>query len=108
MATQAMCVHEINEISNWQDRAKDLNERAKSLIDEAMQALQDFANGQEGEIFTKLCDLGNQVIDGMTKVFEGMQQLFDAVSEIKSTIQSVLDGLLEGIVNVARSSIGGC
>ncbi len=106
MATQAMCIAEISAINTWQQHAQELNNRAKQLVDEALNALREFSERAKGNIFDEMKNLSNQVINGMTKVLEGMQMLFDAITEIKNKVQAMLDNILQGIIQVAAKAIG--
>lgn len=93
-------------VREWMSRAEALNERAAQTVNEAAQALEEFKETAEGNVFEQVCEYGGNVISGMTKVLEGMNEILTAVNSIMEKAKTVLKDLVDGVGNVVSSVLG--
>ncbi len=90
------------EVNAWKARAKELNERAKKSVDEAMELLKEMPNIATGKFFNEVLEIANEVCTGMQKILEGMQQLFDVVVRIVSKAKEIVGELIDAAIGTKR------
>lgn len=99
-------VQDSTSVQNWKEAAGRLNERAEQAIREASQALVEFKDTAEGNVFEQVCSCGDQMITGMTDVMKGMAKILEAVDNLINMVKQKSQELIEGVGNVVRNIFG--
>jgi len=95
-------VQDESSVRAWKARAEALNQKAQQLINESMNALNEFKVTAEGQIFEKVVEYSNKVIVGMTKVLEGMNMILDVVSNIVNEVKNKIADIVEDVGGVMK------
>ncbi len=107
MAAGAMiAIRDEASVNGWKADAERLNERANTIIQQSMDLLKSFSEMAEGNIFTQMISLADQVVQGMTKVMESLTELLNAVTELVNYVKNILSNLVEGVGKLRSGSIG--
>lgn len=106
MADYQLNVQDTASVEAWKDRVNALNQRADQAIREAADALREFKDTAEGNVFEEVCKYGEGVVTGMTKVLEGMNEILTAVNKIMETVKSKAQELVSGVVDVIGKVLG--
>ena len=69
-------------VESWKSEVQKLNEETEQAVKEAGQALADFKNTAEGNVFEEVCNLSNDIISGTVEVMRGMTELLNAVTKL--------------------------
>lgn len=93
-------------VNDWKARAQKLNEQAERTIREAAQALEEFKDTAEGNVFEQVCTYSNQVIDGMTQVMQGMNEILVAVDKMINMVLEKGKELVDGVIDVVGKVFG--
>lgn len=93
-------------VNDWKARAQKLNEQAERTIREAAQALEEFKDTAEGNVFEQVCTYSNQVISGMTQVMQGMNEILSAVDKMVNMILEKGKELVDGVIDVVGKVFG--
>jgi len=93
-------------VQAWKDQAERLNERAAKVVNEAAEVLKEFQQTAEGNVFEKVCEYGEGVITGMTKVLEGMNEILSAVNKLMETILAKIQELVGGVQDKSARVLG--
>lgn len=93
-------------VNEWKARAQKLNEQAERTIREAAQALEEFKDTAEGNVFEQVCTYSNQVISGMTQVMQGMNEILSAVDKMVNMIMEKGKELVDGVIDVVGKVFG--
>jgi len=99
-------IQDESSVREWQQRAQALNERAAQTVREAADALNEFKNTAEGNVFEEVCKYSDGVISGMTKVLDGMNELLTVVNKVMETVKSTITDLVGGVGSVISSVLG--
>lgn len=100
-------VQDTASVEAWKEKANDLNQRAARAVQEAGQALNEFKDTAEGNVFEEVCKYSDSVISGMTKVLEGMNEILTAVNSIMDKIRQTMQDLVGGVGDLVGSVFGG-
>lgn len=106
MANFVLNVQNKASVEGWKTRAQDLNNRAKTAVDEAAQALKEFRATAEGGVIDEIVTYGDGVITGMTQVLSGMNEILTAVNNLVSKFTQVIGELIEGVGSTKRKTLG--
>lgn len=87
-------------VESWKSEVQRLNERTERTVKEAGQALEEFRNTAEGNVFDEVCKLSGQIITSTTEVMKGMTELLNAVTKFVDLIKSKGMELAQGVVGV--------
>lgn len=93
-------------VNDWKARAQKLNEQAERTIREAAQALEEFKDTAEGNVFEQVCMYSNQVISGMTQVMQGMNEILSVVDKMVNMILEKGKELVDGVIDVVGKVFG--
>lgn len=93
-------------VNAWKERAQKLNENAERTIREAAQALEEFKDTAEGNVFEQVCSYSGQVISGMTQVMQGMNEILSAVDKMINMIMQKGKELVDGVIDVVGKVFG--
>ncbi len=93
-------------VNDWKARAQKLNEQAERTIREAAQALEEFKDTAEGNVFEQVCTYSNQVINGMTQVMQGMNEILTAVDKMINMVLEKGKELVDGVIDVVGKVFG--
>jgi len=99
-------VQDESSVREWQQRAQALNERAAQTVREAAEALNEFKDTAEGNVFEEVCKYSDGVISGMTKVLDGMNEILTAVHKLMETVKSTITDLVGGVGGVISKVLG--
>ena len=99
-------VQDTASVEAWKARAQELNERAQRAVNEAAQALNEFKDTAEGNVFEQVCSYSNDIIGGMTNIIKGMNEILTAVNSLMDLIRSKSQELLEGVAGVVSKVFG--
>lgn len=87
-------------VESWKTEVQNLNEKTAQVVKEAAQALEEFKQTAEGNVFEDICELGGQIITGTTEVMKGMTELLNAVTKLVDTVKNVGKELVQGVAGV--------
>lgn len=87
-------------VESWKADVQKLNEQTERTVKEAAQALAEFRNTAEGNVFEEVCNLSENVISSTVEVMKGMTELLNAVTKLVDTIKNVGKELASGVVSV--------
>lgn len=93
-------------VEDWKQRAQKLNEAAERTIREAAQALDEFKDTAEGNVFEQVCQYSGQVISGMTQVMQGMNEILNAVDKMINMLVEKGKELVDGVIGVVGKVFG--
>lgn len=93
-------------VNDWKARAQKLNEEAERTIREAAQALDEFKDTAEGNVFEQVCSYSGQVINGMTQVMQGMNEILNAVDKMVNMLIEKGKELVDGVIGVVGKVFG--
>ncbi len=85
-------------VESWKREVQLLNERTEKTVKEAAQALQEFKQTAEGNVFDEICNLSNQIISSTVEVMKGMTELLNAVTKLVDTVKNLGKELVSGVV----------
>lgn len=93
-------------VESWKSEVQALNEKTAQVVKEAAQALEEFKQTAEGNVFENICDLGAQIISGTTEVMKGMTELLNAVTKLVDTVKNLGKDLVQGVVGAVGKIFG--
>lgn len=93
-------------VNAWKEKAQQLNDKAKLLIQESTDALNEFRQTAEGQVFEKVVEYSSQVISGMVSVMRGMNEILDAVNKLVSDVKRMIQGAISEIADTTRKVLG--
>lgn len=93
-------------VDSWKAEVQALNERTEQTVKEAAQALAEFKDTAEGNVFESICDLSGQIISGTNEVLKGMTELLNAVTKLVDTVKNVGKELVQGVVGAVGKLFG--
>lgn len=102
-----MNVQDTASVEAWKEKANDLNQRASITVREAGQALNEFKETAEGNVFEEVCRYSDGMISGMVKVLDGMNEILTVVNSIMEKILNLGRELANGVVDAVGSILGG-
>lgn len=106
MAEYQLDVQERASIQAWKDKAEQLNKDAQRAVNEAADALNEFKNTAEGNVFEQVCEYSGQIISGMADVATGMLEIINAIENLMNLIQRTGQALVEGVAGVVGKIFG--
>lgn len=87
-------------VDSWKRDVQALNERTEKTVRDAAQALAEFKQTAEGNVFDEICTLSDQIISGTTEVMKGMTELLNAVTKLVDTVKNLGKELVSGVAGV--------
>lgn len=93
-------------VESWKREVQALNERTERVVKEAGQALEEFKNTAEGNVFEQVCSYSAQIISGTIEVAKGMFKILEAVDNIVNLIKSKTSELIQGVAGVVSKVFG--
>ncbi len=93
-------------VNAWKERAQKLNEDAERTIREAAQALDEFKDTAEGNVFEQVVQYSGQVITGMDQVMKGMNEILTAVDNMVNMLINKGKELVDGVIDVVGKVFG--
>jgi len=102
----ALNVQDQASVNQWKQRAETLNQQAVKLVKEAGEALKEFKNSAEGQIFDEVVTYSSGVIDGMGKVLEGMNKILETVNKLVDSAKQKIGELVGDVKSVASKVLG--
>lgn len=102
----ALNVQERKSIERWQDRARQLNERAAAAVRAAQEVLSEFKTTAIGQVFDKVVEYSGTVISGMRQILEGMNKILETVTKLINGVMNKIRELVSGTTDKQRQTVG--
>jgi len=99
-ANYVLDVQDNASVESWKAGVQKLNEETERVVKEAGQALEEFRQTAEGNVFEEVCKLSGEIISGTTEVMKGMTELLNAVTKFVDLVKSKGRDLAQGVVGV--------
>ena len=91
--------------TNWEERARALNENTERTLGEVSTLLQSVQYFSEGTLVDEIVDLGTNVITTTTALMQGMNKIYDVISGILGFFTNLFTNASENAQNT-KSTMG--
>lgn len=83
--------------NQWVNKAKELNERTKRLLDAVSETLKSVRQFSEGTLVDEIVDLGSTLMTATTKLMNAMNEIFNVVNKLLDFLSNLITGSSQNV-----------
>lgn len=92
----------------WVAEVQDLNNRTDVILKEVANCLQEIQQESSGDSISRvIAQIGSELLPRFADLMSSMNKLVDALNDVIEKMKSLVDDLVSGFVDAAKTMVGG-